>query len=240
MGVGISKQIGWSQEANLLYEILRELDYLNLVTADATGNCVCPTTTTTTTTTPSVTIGTQTWTLRNLDVATYANGDIIPEITDEVEWENTSIGAWCYPNNDPALGAVYGKLHNFYAVNDPRGLAPIGYHIPTQTEFQTLSDYLGGDAVSGGPLKETGTTHWNSPNTGATNSSGFTALGAGDRSPSGGVFSSIGVTGNFWSATESVPSILSFFLTVGFNFVGSLSANQSVQRYGYSVRLIKD
>jgi uncharacterized protein (TIGR02145 family) len=237
MGVGISKQIGWSQEANLLYEILRELDYLNLVTADVTGNCVCPTTTTTTL--PSVTIGTQTWTLRNLDVTTYANGDVIPEVTDENEWVNLTTGAWCYPNNDPALGAIYGKLYNWYAVNDPRGLAPLGYHVPTQTEFQTLSDYLGGDAVSGGPLKEIGLDYWQTPNTGATNSSGFTALGAGDRSSSG-LFSNLNVTGNFWSSTETIPNILSNFLSIYFNNVIIVTNDQAVIQTGLSVRLIKD
>lgn len=238
MGVGISKQIGWSQESNLLYEILRELDYLNLVTASATENCICPTTTSTTTDIPNVNIGTQTWTLRNLDISVYANGDIIPEVTDENEWSNLTTGAWCYPNNDPVLGAVYGKLYNWFAVNDPRGLAPAGYHIPTQTEFQTLSDYLGGDSISGGALKETGFVHWISPNTGATNSSGFTALGAGNRSPISG-FSGVGAEGYFWSSTEIILNFIANDLQLGFNSV-STSLGAIVCQNGLSVRLIKD
>src|SRR5665647_2153473 len=134
---------------------------------------------------PSVTICTQVWMLKNLDVSTYRNGDLIPEVTDQTAWATLTTGAWCYNNNDPAVGVIYGKLYNWYAVNDPRGLAPTGWHVPSDAEWTTLSTCLGGDAVAGGAKKETGTTHWTSPNTGATNSSGFTALPGGLRDRTG-------------------------------------------------------
>jgi uncharacterized protein (TIGR02145 family) len=83
----------------------------------------------------TVTIGTQVWMTKNLDVDRYRNGDIIPEVKDSIAWANLKTGAWCYYNNDPELGKIYGKLYNWYAVNDPRGLAPAGYHIPTDAEW---------------------------------------------------------------------------------------------------------
>src|ERR1035437_4904310 len=129
---------------------------------------------------PSVTICTQSWMLKNLDVSTYRNGDLIPEVTDGSAWSALTAGAWCWYNNDSATNAsTYGKLYNWYAVNDPRGLAPTGWHVPSDAEWTTLSTCLGGNAVAGGAMKETGTTHWTSPNTGATNSSGFTGLPGG-------------------------------------------------------------
>ena len=94
----------------------------------------------------SVTIGTQVWMTKNLDVSTFRNGDPIPQVKTEEEWikagENKQ-PAWCYHENDPANGAKYGKLYNWYAVSDPRGLAPVGYHIPSDAEWTKLEDYLG-------------------------------------------------------------------------------------------------
>src|ERR1035437_8570614 len=130
---------------------------------------------------PSVTICTQVWMLKNLDVSTYRNGDLIPKVTTTTAWDALTTGAWRWCNNDPAMGVIYGKLYNWYVVNDPRGLAPTGWHVPSDAEWTTLSTCLGGYAVAGGAMKETGTTHWTSPNTGATNSSGFTGLPGGGR-----------------------------------------------------------
>jgi uncharacterized protein (TIGR02145 family) len=185
-----------------------------------------------------VTIGTQVWMLYNLDVTTYANGDPIPQVTDPTEWadQNITTGAWCYYNNDPANGVVYGKLYNRYAVTDPRGLAPEGWHIPSDAEFTTLSDYLGGLSVAGGKLKETGYTHWQSPNTGATNESGFTALGSGLRGTNG-IFYYITGVAYWWTSSEesgngvryevSSPTVL-------------LMRTQGGNKYGHSVRCIKN
>ena len=146
------------------------------------------------------TICDQDWMVKNLDVSTYRNGDQIPEVTDPSAWAGLTTGAWCYYNNDPANGTVYGKLYNWYAVNDSRGLAPAGWHVPTDAEWTTLSDCLGGEAVAGGAMKETGTTHW-LLNTDATNSSGFTGLPGGLRF-SDGAFIDVSFDGFLWSSSE--------------------------------------
>lgn len=148
-----------------------------------------------------VIIGPQVWMFKNLDVTTYRNGDPIPHVTDRTQWSKLTTGAWCYHNNDSATGAIYGKIYNWYAVNDSRGLTPVGWHVPTNTEWTTLAAYLGGESVAGGKLKETGTAHWISPNTGATNSSSFTALPGGYRHYNG-TFSDIGSSGYWWSSSE--------------------------------------
>ena len=140
-----------------------------------------------------VAIGSQTWSIKNLDVATYSDGTLIPEVTDPTEWANLTTGAWCYYNNDSANGATYGKLYNWYAVagiyneasktnaNQRKKLAPTGYHTPSDAEWTTLTDYLGGESVAGGKMKETDTANWLSPNHNATNSSVFSGLPGGYR-----------------------------------------------------------
>jgi uncharacterized protein (TIGR02145 family) len=207
------------------------------------GDCSPTTTTTTTSTTlPSVTICSQIWTLENLDVETYRNGDVIPQVTDPIAWENLTTGAWCYYNNDSANGPIYGKLYNWYAVTDPRGLAPIGYHVPTDAEFETLIvTCLGGETVAGGKMKSTGTTLWNSPNTDATNSSGFTGLPAGSRNYDG-QFLSINDSAAWWTSTPNVPpgnplTARSKYVVSNFGFAYNLNTTKTT---GLSVRLIKD
>ena len=167
-----------------------------------------------------IVIGNQGWTDKNLDVATYRNGDPIPEVQDVSAWGNLTTGAWCYYNNDPANGAVYGKLYNWYAVNDPRGLAPVGYHIPSDAEWTILTDYLRvldirdnnyfpNNKKTGGKMKETGTAHWLAPNIAATNCSGFAGFPGGYRDSNVQQslgFYAIGERGGWWSATESSSS----------------------------------
>ncbi|MEJ7740450.1 MAG: fibrobacter succinogenes major paralogous domain-containing protein [Chitinophagaceae bacterium] len=150
---------------------------------------------------PSVTICKQVWMAKNLDVSNYRNGDVIPQVTDAAAWAGLTTGAWCYYENNGANGTTYGKLYNWYAVNDARGLAPAGWHVPSDAEWTTLTDCLGGDRVAGGKMKETGTTHWQTPNTGADNSSGFTGLPGGNRFFFG-PFNFIGLFGFWWSSTE--------------------------------------
>lgn len=150
----------------------------------------------------TVVIGKQTWLVEDLRVTHYRNGDIIPNVTDSAQWTSLTTGAFCNYNNDSVISNVYGKLYNWYAVNDPRGLAPKGWHIPTDKEWATLIDFLGGESVAGGKLKENGLKHWGSPNTGATNQYGFTALPAGIRGISG-AFGFNTYDGNWWSSTES-------------------------------------
>ena len=152
---------------------------------------------------PSVTICNQVWMQKNLDVSTYRNGDVIPQVTDANQWAGLTTGAWCWYDNDSATYAsTYGKLYNWYAVNDARGLAPTGWHVPSKTEWLTLSICLGGDAVAGFKMKEAGAVHWINANTNNNNSSGFTGLPGGARY-GGGAFSNLGYLGLFWSSTEA-------------------------------------
>ena len=187
-----------------------------------------------------ITIGSQNWAQKNLDVASYRNGDPIPEVQDASTWANLTTGAWCYYENNTANGTTYGKLYNWYAVNDPRGLAPNGYHIPTDAEWTTLSSYLGGTVTAGGKMKEAGTSHWLSPNTGATNSSGFTGLPGGYRGYSTGSFSDIGSYGSWWSSSENSADTFNPWYRLLNTNNANLYRYSWNKRVGYSVRCLKD
>jgi uncharacterized protein (TIGR02145 family) len=189
----------------------------------------------------NVTIGDQVWTGCNLSVTTYRNGNTIPQVTDPIAWEALTTGAWCHVNGDPANEPIYGRLYNWYAVTDPRGLGPVGYHVPTVAERDALASYLGGLSVAGGKMKEIGTCHWQYPNVDATDESGFTAFGAGDRSYDG-TYENFKFSGAWWTST-----------TAGFNplFASNFSVAASIPNFmgpstfaektrGYSVRLIQD
>jgi uncharacterized protein (TIGR02145 family) len=200
-------------------------------------NCEITTTTTTTTCAncilPDVIIGSQTWTGCNLDITTYQNGDPIPQVQDATAWGALTTGAWCYYNNDINNGCTYGKMYNAYAVNDPRGLAPIGYHIPSEAELSILISYAGGTSIAGGALKETGFTHWTSPNAGATDTYGFRALGSGYRDGFGS-FNNINDQGYFWTTDYPLNStVLSYNNS-------SMPVGLNNEKYGLSVRLVKD
>jgi len=159
----------------------------------------------------TVKIGNQWWMAENLKVTHYSNGDTIPNLPSGTEWLNTTNGAWCAYQNNISNIETYGLLYNWYAIGDPRNLSPQGMHVPTENEWQELEIYLGMDSLQvilsgwrgtdeGGKLKETGTTHWISPNTGATNSSGFTGLPGGYRLGPG-TFLDLGIFGCWWSST---------------------------------------
>jgi uncharacterized protein (TIGR02145 family) len=183
----------------------------------------------------TVTIGSQVWTVENLNVDRYRNGDIIVLVQDEYQWFNLTYGAFCYYRNDTAIGNVYGKLYNWFAVNDPRGLAPAGFHIPTDAEWRVLTNYLGGSSVAGGKLKAK--ILWQPPNAGATNSSGFTAFPGGRRADIGSFFG-IGIYGNFWSASENgSDKVWSSDLS---NDWSSLFRNDDFKESGLSVRCVRD
>ena len=185
---------------------------------------------------PTVVIGTQQWMEKNLDVMTYRDGTVIPEVTGDAAWAALTTGAWCWYSNSAANGAIYGKLYNWYAVNDPRGLAPQGWHIPTDAEWTTLSTLLGGDAA-GGKMKSTGTTIWTTPNTSATNESGFAGLPGGRRGNDGS-FYSVGYYGFWWSATED-DSTYAWYRYLSYD-AGSLTRYVNYKKSGFSVRCLRD
>jgi uncharacterized protein (TIGR02145 family) len=151
---------------------------------------------------PTVKIGNQIWMTKNLTVTKYNEGTLIPIINDNTEWTNLNYGAYSDYNNDTNLSAEYGRLYNFYVADNPLNVCPIGWHIPTHEEWITLVEYLGGENIAGGKLKESGFTHWRSPNTGATNATGFTALPGGYRSALSGAYSYLMDGGYYWSSTS--------------------------------------
>jgi len=147
-----------------------------------------------------VQIGTQLWMAENLKTTHYRNSTSIPNVTDNTQWINLITGAYCDYNNTPSNSAIYGKLYNWYAVNNSLNIAPADWHVATDAEWTTLITYLGGFEVAGGKLKENCNAFWSSPNAGATNETGFTALSGGDRY--NGTFDYIGNYSCWWSSTE--------------------------------------
>lgn len=148
---------------------------------------------------PTVTIGTQVWMKYNLDLEVYQDGTNI-ERANLAFTRSVILPSWCYYNYDIANDIIYGKLYNGYAVNDSRNICPVGFRIPTRADFNTLNSFLGTNA--GGKLKEAGLINWASPNTGATNSSGFTGLPGGYMGDAGSS-SNIGLQGYFWTSTSN-------------------------------------
>ncbi|MCX6247938.1 MAG: fibrobacter succinogenes major paralogous domain-containing protein [Bacteroidetes bacterium] len=151
----------------------------------------------------TVTIGTQTWLVENLKVTHYRNGDAIVAGT-SVNKGNAGIGQgafWNYGNKD-SLGKIYGRLYNYYALIDSRFLAPLGWRVASNSDWNVLANFLGADSIAGGKLKESGTLHWANPNIGATNSSGFTALPGGNYNSVTHFFSFLGYGTSLWTSTE--------------------------------------
>ncbi len=211
----------------------------------------------------TVTIGTQVWMTKNLDVITFRNGDPIPHAKTAEQWKKVGKKkqpAWCYYNNDSTNGAKYGKLYNWYAVNDPRGLAPVGYHIPTDAEWVSLSDHLGQDVAK--KLKDT--IGWNGDrdlinengflslvtpeeekikNGNGTNESGFSGLPGGWRNENG-ENAWLGWHGVWWSSTDNDKSNslggdfhLGYDGGAGSYYIFPIGGSKA---YGLSVRCIKD
>ena len=177
----------------------------------------------------TVEIGEQLWMAENLKTTHYNNGDEIPKITNNGDWDGLSSGAYGDYDNNPTNSETYGRLYNWYTIDDDRGICPEGWHVPSDNEYTVLTDYLGGESVAGGKMKETGLDHWNSPNTGANNESGFSAFPAGYRNTSNGSYYSMGSAGYFWSSSEGNSSSA---------WSRGLYCNSSnVDRYGASKRL---
>ena len=178
----------------------------------------------------SVKIGAQEWMSENLNVSRYRNGDTIPEVKAQYEWRNLKTGAWCYYKNDPKNGEKYGKLYNWYAVNDPRGLAPEGWRIPARSEFLELQTAVNDSSTK---LKAVG----EGSGLGAgTNTTGFSALLGGYRGYYG-YFYYLGYDTYFWSSSEGqtpFASSIYFYSNGSFLFFYDFD-----KVYGFSVRCIK-
>ena len=185
----------------------------------------------------SVVIGTQTWLTENLKTTKYNNGVSIPLVTDNNKWSTSTTPAYCFYDNDSlTYKNAYGALYNWYTVETGL-LCPDGYHVPTDAEWDTLLEYLGGQYEAGGRMKEIGTLHWEVPNTNATNKSGFSALPGGQRSKSG-TFTGLKTCCRFWSSTNSSTSwVRDRSLFNNRTVVGSDGWDK---RCGFSVRCIKD
>ena len=185
----------------------------------------------------SVVIGTQTWLVENLKTTKYNDGSAIPTGLINANWalEDGTVGhdgAFAQANNDSGNKAAYGLLYNQYAVNNSKGICPIGYYVPTKTERDTLMTFLGGTGVAGGKLKENGSfTYFLTPNTGAINSVGWCGRGAGYREPTGAV-GSFKVIGAYWCSTSQDR----FYLSKSNDDV---VATVAWERSGFSVRCIK-
>jgi uncharacterized protein (TIGR02145 family) len=190
----------------------------------------------------TVKIGTQVWMAENLRVTHYRNGDSIPEKRTDKEWKyavwsgNEPKPAWCYYNNDPANDIIYGKLYNWFVVNDPRGLAPEGWHLPSDEEWTSLTGNLGGGA--GVLMKSTSGWQENKGKKGnGTNTCGFTALPGGYRYIYGS-YSSLGDVGLWWSSTEC-SATYAYSRHMGYNY-SAVKRPIHNKQYGFSVRCLRD
>ena len=202
----------------------------------------------------TVTIGDQVWMAENLKVTHYRNGDAIPNVTSNSEWENLTSGAYSNYDNDTDNVPTYGRLYNWYAVNDSRGIAPEGWHVPSDEEWKQLEMHLGMSQSEaddtgwrgtdeGGKLKATGTIAegdglWYSPNTGATNESGFSALPGGYRESDYGTFDGLSIYAVFWASTE-YSSLGAWTRYLSCNYAQGYR-DYSGQGNGFSVRCVKD
>jgi uncharacterized protein (TIGR02145 family) len=197
----------------------------------------------------TVIIGTQEWMAENLKTAKFADGSVIPNITDYSAWAQLSTPAWCNYENNAGNDAIYGRLYNWYTVADPRNVCPAGWHVPSDEEWKTLEMQLGmssaeanqtgwrgGSANVGGKLKRT--SGWSTPNTGATNESGFTGLPGGYRDNSNGAFSTVGNYGNWWSSSERDTS--NAWNRHLYYYVSKANRNSYNKQSGFSVRCLRD
>jgi len=184
----------------------------------------------------AVTIGTQVWMVENLKVTHYRNGDLIPNVTNNSEWNNVTTGAYRDYEDNPDNSIKYGKLYNFFTITDSRQLCPAGWHVPTDDEWRVLREYCGS---CGGVLKEAGTENWLSPNTDATNKTGFSALPGGclnilDQ------YDGMARYGVWWSSTEIRPYYAAcWFLYYNSSFMSSPNGG-ALEWFGLSVRCVKD
>ena len=191
----------------------------------------------------TVQIGTQVWMAENLKTSKYNDGSTITNITDDTQWDNNETGAWCYNNNDASNNSKYGKLYNWYAVskttNGDKNICPIGWHVPTDDEWTVLTDYLGGESVAGGKMKEVGTKSWLSPNTDATNASLFTSLPGGSR-VSSEEDNLLGLYGFWWNSSEEDAGVHRAWSRNMDSSSGNAGRSYNDKGNGFSVRCLRD
>ena len=184
----------------------------------------------------AVKIGNQIWMVENLKTTRYNDGQQIPSVIDNIAWGNLRTPGCCFYNNDSAKKNIYGALYNWYAVNTGK-LAPKGWHVPTDAEWTTLTAYLGSENIAGGKIKEKGYTHWVSPNTGADNKSGFSALPGAGRNADGN-WGRLSYYANFWTSTEA--SATNAWRRHLVNDDQNVRRDNSGKGMGFSVRCVKD
>lgn len=185
----------------------------------------------------TIKIGTQVWLVENLKTTKFNDGTSIANVTD-YSWSTISTPAYCWYNNNLLYKADYGALYNWYAASSTK-IAPVGWHVPTQAEFQQLVTYLGGSTIAGAKLKETGNTHWNS-NSGATNSSGFTAVPGGYSAYSSGNFHSLGDLSVYWSSTQSSAQSGSQGTRLLMDWSSKADLDFDYRNEGFSIRCIRN
>lgn len=183
----------------------------------------------------TVAIGGMIWTAENLNVARYRNGDPIPEVRDPEKWSTLTTGAWCWYENSDNNGKTYGRLYNWYAINDPRGLAPEGWRIATDKDWTTLTESLGGEEIAGGRIKAA--RLWQQQDS-ETGKSGFELLPSGARRDTDGAFVLQGEYSRLWSSTE-IDSIRAWGRAVG-HFDPVLRRGHAHKRLGFAVRCVKE
>jgi uncharacterized protein (TIGR02145 family) len=187
----------------------------------------------------TVTIGTQVWIAENLKTTKFNDGTVIALVTSDKAWGELTTPARCwYDNVANSYKNTYGALYNWFVIETNK-LCPLGWHVFSREEMKTLTTYLGGESVAGGKLKESGITHWENPNEGATNETGFTALPGGDRGALG-TFSSMGYDCRWWTSTEYSISTKAYSLYLSYRYVKSVTAFECEKQNGYYVRCVKD
>ncbi|TCD48306.1 fibrobacter succinogenes major paralogous domain-containing protein [Chlorobium sp. N1] len=180
--------------------------------------------------------GSMVWTAENLSVSRFRNGDPIPEVRDPAEWASLTTPAWCWNSNSPENGRKYGRLYNWYAVSDPRGLAPEGWHVATDEEWSRLTETLGGEQVAGGKLKAK--EGWQEPNEGGLDTIGFRLLPAGARRDTDGHFMEPGGYNRLWTSTE-ISDKAAWGRSIGY-FDSAIRRGKASKKTGFSVRCVRN
>ncbi|MBK6951631.1 MAG: T9SS type A sorting domain-containing protein [Crocinitomicaceae bacterium] len=186
----------------------------------------------------TVVIGTQTWLKQSLQTTHFANGDLIPTTVPlnlVITSETNPIYQWSY-NGIESLAPIYGRLYTGWVATDSRNVCPVNYHVPAISEFNILINYLGGSSIAGSKLKETGSAHWNAPNSDATNESGFTSVGNGNRNLIG-TFNDMNLVSDMWSTTQGTNGAWDCDIHAGNS---STTSNDDPKAFGFAIRCVKN